>query len=270
MRIATADAPPETHGVLSPRWDQLLRDPTFAHYARPEQVQRVSSLLSLLPRGRSTVLDVGARDGFLSAILADFYDEVTALDLVRPGFEFERVVTVKGDATRLQFPDDAFDVVFCAEVLEHIPDLGRACAELARVARHEVVIGVPNRQDTRVGRTSCVHCGAVNPPYGHVNTFTSEKLRLLFPQLTPVSEQLVGNAAVVTNSVAAGLRQLAGNPDGTYDQQEPCIACGGRLLAPPRTTLRRAYSRLADSVDALQRPFIRPQPYWLHMLFVKQ
>jgi SAM-dependent methyltransferase len=43
--------------------------------------------------------------------------------------------SVNGDATRLPFPDDAFDRVLASEVLEHIPDDAAAFGELARVLR---------------------------------------------------------------------------------------------------------------------------------------
>lgn len=269
MRNMVARAKPDEIVARSPAWESLLGDPQFEHYRGAEQIARVESLLSLLPRGRRSVLDIGARDGFLSAILTDFFDSVTALDLSRPTFQFDRVTTVKGDASQLEFSDNSFDVVFCAEVLEHVPALEPACREIARVARHEVLIGVPNRQDTRVGRTSCAQCGAINPPYGHINTFTAERLRSLFAGLQPIQEQRVGSMALVTNGLATQLRYLAGNPYGTYEQQEPCVCCGARLVAPSRTVLTRAYSRVAASLDALQRPFVRPEPYWLHMLFAK-
>jgi ubiquinone/menaquinone biosynthesis C-methylase UbiE len=62
--------------------------------------------------------------------------------LEKPTFEFPRVTTVAGDATKLQFPDELFDCVLCAEVLEHIPAVEKTCRELVRVARHELIIGV--------------------------------------------------------------------------------------------------------------------------------
>jgi hypothetical protein len=70
----------------------------------------------------------------------------------------------------LGFADDFFDFVLCAEVLEHIPtaSLSRACSELGRVSKHYVLIGVPYRQDIRVGRTTCWSCRKKNPPWGHI------------------------------------------------------------------------------------------------------
>lgn len=41
----------------------------------------------------------------------------------------------KGDAVRLPFPDDTFDRIIAAEVLEHIPDDEDAIAELRRVLK---------------------------------------------------------------------------------------------------------------------------------------
>lgn len=39
------------------------------------------------------------------------------------------------DLTRLTYPDDAFDLVLSSETLEHVPDLGRALAEIRRVLK---------------------------------------------------------------------------------------------------------------------------------------
>src|ERR1700681_778186 len=109
----------------------------------PAEIARARDLMDIVPKNLSTVLDIGARDGHFSHLLTEHFESVTALDLTMPQFHFDRVLPVQGDATKLQFPDNYFDVVFCAEVLEHIPALDEACSEIARVARHAVVIGVP-------------------------------------------------------------------------------------------------------------------------------
>jgi len=245
--------------------------PDLEQYRQGEREQaRTADLLRLLPRGRKSVLDIGARDGHFSRLLTEYFDEVTALDLEKPGFDFPRVTTVAGDITRLQFPDSSFDCVFCAEVLEHIPALEQACRELVRVTRYEIVVGVPYRQDTRVGRTTCSQCGEINPPWAHVNTFDEPKLRRLFPGLTLGTTSFVGTNGEVTNPLSTMLMDWAGNPWGTYDQDEPCIYCGAALIAPNgRSAMSRIFSGVAIRLNRLQESTTRPHGNWIHAVFVK-
>jgi len=235
-----------------------------------QEKARTADLLRLLPRGRRSVLDIGARDGHFSQLLTEYFDEVTALDLEKPDFSFPRVTTVAGDATNLQFADNSFDCVFCAEVLEHIPDVAQACREIARVARHEVLIGVPYKQDTRVGRTTCRSCGRKNPPWGHVNRFVENQLAMLFPTLTITASSFVGSVQSATNPISTLLMDTAGNPWGTYDQDETCIYCGSKLVPPDQRPLfSKICSALAVRIDRVQTLFTRPHANWLHVLFSK-
>ncbi len=227
--------------------------------------------MDLLPPGDSA-LDIGARDGFISKLLADHFAAVTALDLQRPQIDHERIRCVQGDITALGFPDASFDLVFCAEVLEHIPPhlLATACRELARVAGQYVLIGVPYRQDIRVGRTTCSRCHKVSPPYGHVNTFDQSRLSQLFPGLTVAKRSFVGETNEHTNSVSSALMDWAGNPYGTYSQDEPCGHCGAVLTNPPeRTALQKAATKLAFVGTGLQQRFVKPHGNWIHLLLKK-
>lgn len=75
-----------------------------------------------------------------------------------------------GDATRLPFPDDAFDLVLAIEVLEHIPDPDAALGELARVTRGHLIASVPFEPIWRAGnllRRRYVRDWGNTP--GHVN-----------------------------------------------------------------------------------------------------
>lgn len=217
-------------------------------------------------------LDIGARDGHFSRLLADHVDEVVALDLERPRIEHPRVSCVQGDITGLDFADACFDFILCAEVLEHIPpqQLQSAASELARVCRGYLLVGVPYRQDIRLGRTTCYSCGGKNPPWAHVNSFDRKKLENLFPGCEVESVSFVGEVAERTNFLSAYLLDLAGNPYGTYMQEEACIHCGKALLPPPeRTFAQKIFTRLAFLVQRLQRPFVRPHGNWIHILFRK-
>lgn len=233
---------------------------------------RIRSLFTLVPQRGKHALDIGARDGFLSLKLADRYASVTALDLDTPHIDDARVHCVQGDITGLKFKESNFDLVLCAEVLEHIPTplLSKACAEISRVARDQVVIGVPYRQDNRLGRTNCEACGGKNPPWGHVNTFDEEKLRALFPDLRVEKVDYVGETKDATNFISVLLMDLAGNPYGTYRQEEGCVHCGARLVEQShRNFAQKVATFVGHRLRILLGRFNRPHPNWIHVLFVK-
>jgi len=247
------------------------RDLTDYRNTAREQ-ERIRSLLELTPDPPGTLLDIGSRDGYLASTFADAGWKVTALDLQRPEIEDQRIECVTGDATRLQFEDNSFDVVLCAEVLEHIPlpGLEQAASEIARVASRAAIIGVPYRQDLRLNRTRCSSCGASNPPWGHVNSFDETTLAYLMRPMEVGSIDYIGSAKEFTNFVSAGLMRFAGYPYGTYMQEEECVICGGEIgKPPPRNLLQKVATRLALVLDNTQR-MIRPaRPLWMHMVFHK-
>ena len=213
----------------------------------------------------ANVLEVGARDSYITRLLSDSFEQVVPLDLELMEPVASNVICVAGDVRSLYLGSNEFEVVLCSEVLEHIPenDLELACRELARVARRFVLIGVPFEQDLRVARTRCARCGTINPPYGHVNRFTRAGLDSLFPELRAVAEER-------TTALAATLTALAGHPWGTYDQDEPCVACGAAVGPPPPYSLSsRALAALASRIDSTARALFRPRPKWLHVLYEK-
>jgi hypothetical protein len=246
-------------------------DLTDYRNSAPEQA-RIEDLMRLLPSGGESVLDIGARDGYLSRRLAGHFARVTALDLEMPHIVHDQVTCVKGDITALQFPNACFDLVFCAEVLEHIapPLLPTACRELARVSARHVLVGVPYRQDIRLGRTTCYTCGKISPPWGHLNRFDENRLAALFPGFTVVGQSFVGHTDAATNALSTWLMDLAGNPYGTYDQEEPCGHCGARLKRPPdRSLAQKVATRLAFIGLRIQKPFLQSHGNWIHMLLRK-
>lgn len=226
--------------------------------------------MRLLPNGRKSVLDIGARDGHFSRLLAEHFLEVTALDIEMPAFKIPGVINLAGDITDLKFPANSFDCVFCTEVLEHVRNVEKACNEIMRVARHEIIIGVPFKQDTRVGRTTCQMCWKPNPPWGHVNTFDEERLISLFSGLRVSSKSFVGSTKEAASAFSAFLMNLARNPFGTYEQEEPCIYCGMKLGSPgPSQPWQKALSAIAICMNKIQTALARPHGTWIHLTFSK-
>ncbi|WP_435361517.1 class I SAM-dependent methyltransferase [Haloarchaeobius sp. DFWS5] len=96
---------------------------------------------------RDRILDVGCGTGKLTAVLADETDgEVVGCDadtrLLAHANEVGPVVA--GDATRLPFPDDSFDLVVCQALLINLPDPAAAVREFRRVASDAVAAVEPD------------------------------------------------------------------------------------------------------------------------------
>jgi SAM-dependent methyltransferase len=239
----------------------------------PSEKQRTEDLLKLMPTSGGTALDIGARDGHFSLLLAERFDKVVALDLARPEIEHPRVNCVQGNAASLEFADRSFDFVFCAEVLEHLPQetLNSVCSEIERVGNGQILIGVPYKQDIRVGRTTCYSCKGKNPPWGHVNTFDEQRIVELFPAFKAELISLVGKSTDQTNSVSAALMDLAGNPYGTYEQDEPCIHCGAKLTPPPERKLpQKILTKMALWTRTATEVFSKPRGSWIHLLLARK
>jgi len=234
---------------------------------------RVAQLLDFIGFPGGHALEIGARRGIITKLLLDRFDRITALDLEQPAFSLPSVTTMAGDITDLEFANDVFDCVICSEVLEHIPGnlLQRACDELSRVTRKRLVIGLPYKQDIRLGRTVCSGCGSSNPPYGHVNSFDEKKLASLFPAMEAQRIDYVGPPSPATNALSALLMDWAGNPWGTYDQAEPCGVCGHPLNTPashkPHQPVLAATSA---RLTRLQNRIRKPNPSWFHVSFHKR
>lgn len=245
----------------------------LSEYRASEREQvRIHDLFSLMPDKGGRALDIGARDGYLSKLLADRFGHVVALDLEKPDINHPRIESVKGNVCDLDFEDDSFDLVVCAEVLEHLPThtLPAACREIARVGRQAIVIGVPYMQDLRCGRSTYRSCGKTNPAWGHVNAFDEIRLQALFGSLGLTRTSFAGQNKDFTNALSVALMDFAGNPFGTYAQEEACVHCGAKLQqANGRSPLQRGASRLAFMVNGLQRSFTPTRANWLHARFDK-
>jgi 2-polyprenyl-3-methyl-5-hydroxy-6-metoxy-1,4-benzoquinol methylase len=99
-----------------------------------------------------SVLDVGCGEGVLTHRWAEQLGEkrIVGIDLPDPKLEAEWARRARANleylaaaADKLPFSSDEFDLASAIEVLEHVPDPERTLAEMARVARHYLLVSVP-------------------------------------------------------------------------------------------------------------------------------
>lgn len=100
------------------------------------------------------VLDVGCGTGELTRVLREESDAtVVGLDADATLLEAVPGPTVRGDATRLPFDDDAFDLVVCQALLINLPEPVAAVREFGRVATDRVAAIEPDNGAVTVDST---------------------------------------------------------------------------------------------------------------------
>ena len=107
---------------------------------------RLAWIESLAPLAGKTVIDVGCGGGILAESMAARAAQVTGIDLAAKPLSVARLHALESGVQNLEYREiaaeamaqerrQAFDVVTCMEMLEHVPDPAstvRACAELAK------------------------------------------------------------------------------------------------------------------------------------------
>lgn len=158
---------------------------------------------------------------------------------------------VRGDATRLPYPDGSFDRIIAAEVLEHIPDDEAAIAELVRVLRPggTLAVTVPAWLAERI-------CWALSDEYhapvaegGHVRIYREVELRAKL-QASGVRPRS-GHRAHGLHSPYWWLRCAVGPNDGDH----PLVRRYHQVLVWDITDAR-PWSRLTRLADKALTPVI--------------
>ena len=100
----------------------------------PSHLKRVDRLLDL--SNGEQVLEVGCGQGHLTKRLADRGVDIIGIDANPNAPEIAESDRVRFMfAENLEFEENTFDVVIAVHSIEHIPPLGQAFAEMARVLR---------------------------------------------------------------------------------------------------------------------------------------
>ena len=137
-----------------------------------------------LQTGARSVLEVGCGEGLLADHLIKIHrpDRFEACDVaLRPAPHLDpQIVLREASIYALPYPAASFDLVICCEVLEHLRDPAAGLAELARVARHHVLLSTPWEPVWRLLNLARGHyIGALGNTPGHLQHFSRRHLTRL-------------------------------------------------------------------------------------------
>ncbi len=185
IRPVSADAPRADDGnVVGNHYDKYATKNPIARWLVGGFLDAVGELYAASrPR---TVLEVGCGEGRLAQHLLSAGPRperfvITDVDTSQVAADLDPLFEVQtASIYELPFSDDAFDLVVCCEVLEHVARPEQGLAELARVAGRHVLVSTPReplwralnvargRYLTRLGNTP-----------GHIQHFSKRALTRL-------------------------------------------------------------------------------------------
>lgn len=145
MQSASGDG---SHDSNRKYYDEFSK--TYERHRRPNQADGYHALVDDLEvelcarygTGRD-ILECGCGTGLILERLAEFSRRAAGIDLSPGMLELARsrgLEVKEGSVTELPFDDASFDVTCSFKVLAHVPDIGKALAEMARVTRPGGVI----------------------------------------------------------------------------------------------------------------------------------
>jgi 2-polyprenyl-3-methyl-5-hydroxy-6-metoxy-1,4-benzoquinol methylase len=112
-----------------------------------ERIEIISEMVARLGKGLS-ILDVGSGDGIIAEHISKMGNNVTAVDLPTVAVQTHKChgpLAVTGDAERLSFVSNIFDVVIASEIMEHLWNPHSLINEAHRVLKPDgsLIISTP-------------------------------------------------------------------------------------------------------------------------------
>ncbi len=160
------------------------------HVLEQGDVDRFVSTIRRLPDPPASVLDVGCGTGVLVDAIGELGYESVGMDSDEAAMAAMERPHIVADIADIPAPDRSYDVVILNEILEHLPMgvFDGALAEAGRVARHRVIVTVPNAESLESATTRCPQCEGTYSIHGHVRRFVRGDLAALFPafEISPI------------------------------------------------------------------------------------
>lgn len=194
---------------------------------------RFKKILELVPDRVYRVLDAGCSTGeFASrlkkklagpAFIVGVDKSIAALRASDNGFA---KVLVK--INELSFKDEAFDLVVCAEILEHLGTqvIKEALGAVKKASRKYIIISVPNGENLYFSMCKCYNCGRKFHVNYHQRSFYLNKIKKIFlPEFRLVKYMLGGSERIYYNNFLLWIKQ---NIAGVWLHKNStlCFFCG--------------------------------------------
>lgn len=157
----------------------------------PAEVARIQAILDLVGC-HNRVLDIGCRDGSIGQLMCKRGNEVIGIDISETAVVLARekglnALRLDVEVEVLPFPEEFFDVVVAAELIEHLYDTDRFLEGIRRVLKKDgfLVLTTPNlgslgrRLLLLAGRNPIIEVAVSEGSAGHIRYFVKDSLEEL-------------------------------------------------------------------------------------------
>ena len=152
-------------------WDRDLTE---------QEIERIELVSEIIPEDVETILDAGCGSGTLTNYIQGY--TIVGVDRSKEALKHYKHEQLQSSLDDLLFEDDAFDLVICSDVLEHLPaDIYiKTIKELKRVAKKYILIISPNKEDLEANQCKCESCDTVFHINWHIRSLGIEDIITLF------------------------------------------------------------------------------------------
>ncbi|MDD5583477.1 MAG: class I SAM-dependent methyltransferase [Candidatus Omnitrophica bacterium] len=212
------------HQLLLPPIISNTADRKINFYEQPEtwgvslaerDENRFEKIVELVPEGVKNILDIGCGTGELVLRLQRKMKSRTHIvEVDRSATALSKcnadVGKISADINALPFKDKTFDLVICAEVLEHLSTTAMrdAINKIKKISSKYVIIGVPNNENLAFSMYKCYECGNKFHINLHKRSFKLGKMKkLFFPELNLKKYVFGGAERVYYNNILLWVKQ---------------------------------------------------------------
>lgn len=246
------------------RWQSGTGPPDAAQQAKLRVLQEG------FPSDVRTMLDVGCGNGWLLEGLRGRYRLGVGVDQALEGLRHVKAPSTAGLCAALPFRDRSFDLLLCAELVEHLEDaaLASALREMARVTRRYLLVTTPYQENLALGMSFCPRCRRPFHSSLHVRSFTESGLRETVERAGFRSIWI--RRAGKSPARSALLSRMSGSLAGYYPCWRPgmiCPFCAGPI--PRKRARENPLSLLLESLQAVVSSLAPKPPHSICALFEK-
>lgn len=234
--------------------------------------QKTEKILSMIPSDTRTIVDIGCGNGHITNELGLHYD-VTGVDRSASALKYVKTKKIEASCDNIPLPDQAFDMSFSSELLEHLEDdvFQRTIGEIKRLSRKYVFISVPNGENIEKFFTECPGCHFRYSISYHLRSLDLEKIKKIFPEYKVLNSSESGLKVRYYNPTLARLKHrfspaISWIPYYWIPREKRKTMCPKCEL---QFEFKHKFHPVAFAFDALNVLISPKKPYWIMVLLEK-